>query len=544
MKRILFILSATLALVSACNKPDPAKPSEEKTRIDTVYVTVRDTVRERVEVRDTIREKELVRDTVREKEIVRDTLLVDALQSVTFIPGEIADGVQVIYFKKGSNSFTSPEDVQLQFALAPARLASAIAANWQKSLSLDGIYTATRATSFVNIPIKSCSEKNGVLTLAVDFSGLDASFFQQSSGFSFRLRIADAESEISSSFVKAIQRPIVGEVPQCQVANATSSTLAFKWSCNGYSNVAEDISSEYRVALYRDEAMKDMVVSWTIPAKDEVYASNQPAFMFSGLKSDTDYWFTVQNTANNVKSSAKGHTTPFTHKNVGAAASANVGDVILAEDFHDLVWGGDYFGKACGYSATNRGSATSLTQASGENPIGQDYGWYLVANTVGMYMFSTIEKALPADGLKKWGILAENSTKTIANARAGFVVMGSSAYTGKLVTPVLSSLKGEATVSVEFDAAHFAEDDASYGSVMAIGAPSMNADHLIGGVTYVKAVFSPEKDLKWHHYSFTISGIKPTYRIGIGPERTSSSIPGKSNQRMSLDNIVIKLVSY
>ncbi|MBP5636999.1 MAG: calcineurin-like phosphoesterase C-terminal domain-containing protein, partial [Bacteroidales bacterium] len=135
------------------------------------------------------------------------------------------------------------------------------------------------------------------------------------------------------------------EVPDIQASFgiASSSSLSFTWT-EGIS-VEDDVSKPYTIALYKDEACSQLVVSHNIPADHSCWYDNsnpekprQPRFVFGGLEQDTNYWFKVTDTTEGaVKSSnaVKATTLPFTRVDASTVRNAGVGDIILGEDFSE-----------------------------------------------------------------------------------------------------------------------------------------------------------------------------------------------------------------
>jgi hypothetical protein len=85
--------------------------------------------------------------------------------------------------------------------------------------------------------------------------------------------------------------------------------------------------------------------------------------LFSGLDQGKKYYFKVTDNNTELTSDAvEGETEAFNVVQI-SSSKANVGDVILAEDFSELIWGGDYVLDAPGYSSSKRGSLDSFLKA-------------------------------------------------------------------------------------------------------------------------------------------------------------------------------------
>ena len=190
-------------------------------------------------------------------------------------------------------------------------------------------------------------------------------------------------------------------------------------------------------------------------------------------------------------------------------SKANVGDMILAEDFSELIWGGDLV----------MGSLDSFLKATGKHPTADDH-YKLVQPSNEMGLFNTLAAAIPSSRLKVWGAINEGPANSYALGRPGYVKLGASSYMVGLATPVLSSLPGTATVKITFKGARY-ESDATTAAVYLM----------------------PSKSGAWQDYSFEIENVTPASRIAIGTTREDGSTPGKTQHRMYLDEVQIQLIS-
>ena len=63
--------------------------------------------------------------------------------------------------------------------------------------------------------------------------------------------------------------------------------------------------------------------------------------------------------------------------------------------------------------------------------------------------------------------------------------------------------------------------------------------------TVVKEVkFTLDDKYGFKRYTYTIEGVAPGSRIGIGPNREDGSKAGDNQHRMFIDNIQVKVVEY
>lgn len=346
--------------------------------------------------------------------------------------------------------------------------------------------------------------------------------------------------------------PVAEVPPVAKFMNATSSTLAFEWSSNDFSDVNADIATPYTIALYADEACSDLVVSWDIDANQDdgissgvqvIYGKNQTRFLFSGLDQAKTYWMKVTDNNTELTSEAVPGTTEAFNVIQISDSKANVGDMILAEDFSELIWGGDFVMGYPGYSSTKRSSLDSFLKATGKHPTADDH-YKLVQPSNEMGLFNTLAAAIPSSRLKVWGAINEGPANSYALGRPGYVKLGASSYMVGLATPVLSSLPGTATVKITFKGARY-ESDATTAAVYLISSSTMGEQNVltVGASTQVAKFTLPSKSGAWQDYSFEIENVTPASRIAIGTTREDGSTPGKTQHRMYLDEIQIQLIS-
>lgn len=335
-----------------------------------------------------------------------------------------------------------------------------------------------------------------------------------------------------------------GVLPVC----ATSSTLSFSFSSTKYLEYDTDAERTYLIELFKDAGCSDLVVSWIIDQScgTGFSISNHPCFMFTGLEPDTEYWFRATDKTEDESPSPviKARTTPFTP--VTIPSSAAPGDVILAEDFSELVWGGSRLNNenAAGYSSGARGNAPSFEKAAGVNPLGGPYQFYLVGIGQDMQLFGSLSHAIPNSRLADWAYISEGNNTACMCAQAGHVKCGTGAGAASIVTPELSCLTGPARVRVSFKAQCMSETDNSAMCVEVIRNSSRDAGYgiTVDGGNRIKAVqFRADSYTTATGYSFDIDSVKPGDRIAIGGDVSKKS---SLAMRSFVDDIVITLVSY
>ncbi len=354
-----------------------------------------------------------------------------------------------------------------------------------------------------------------------------------------------------------VKLKIEGTVLSVKLAYATSSSLAFTWSVSGFKDIDKDSKTAYSFGIYKDAECKTLVVSWQTDAGSDIWdgdlADGSPQFEFSGLDAGTDYWFVVKSLADNIASApVKGTTSEFTVVVPNAAEPVEAGGTALAEDFSELVWGGNYLRGSAAYSADDRNKATAFDKAEGENPVnGGNWKWYLVSPGVEIGLFNTMKHAVENSRLGEWGICLEtaNDSASPICGRTAHIKLGAGNKTALMCTPALTNLKSVATVELTFDQARY-DSDPTTGAVYVLNDSQHKGK--AGGYEVTPAIESltpaAEFEIKagrtFTTEKIVLKNVAPGARIGIGPVRKDGSKPGSSQHRMYLDNIIVKVVAY
>lgn len=323
-----------------------------------------------------------------------------------------------------------------------------------------------------------------------------------------------------------------------RMGTISESTAIVEWSTTSFADNDADKKNAYTLEIFEDAALSKLNVKWTYGANNSIWAGGTK-FILTGLTPGTKYWARVTDTTNDeVAETLEFQTNASQAKAIPATAAA--GDIILYEDFRDLLWGGDLFYSAAGYSATARSSATEFWKATGSDPLNSvpEAGFYLVDRSVEMGMFNTVGKALPATSLKDWGLMAEDNTAGAICARPGQVKMGANSKCAWLCTPELSCLTKPATIELTFKAALYGTDPGQ--AIIEVLDKTTKAANFF--ITYEDRFVAEEFSVEspWKEYKFTISNVTNTSRIAIGGNR--KGVAGQ--HRFYLDDIQIKVISY
>lgn len=371
-------------------------------------------------------------------------------------------------------------------------------------------------------------------------------------------------SGIVDETVDVVQRP------SSSLNWASTRQLAINYSTTAFADRSVDITYDFKVELYKDAACTDLQVALDLPASlhDRTFAKNVdffPGFVFSELEPDTDYYCRVtcynSEKGNPDSQAVKYHTLADDTVMIGAAESAEAGDVLLCENFDRICWGGDMVTQCAGISRKDRGSVTSFSfptgDRTGENAfslteVAGEFNYCKYHNEYGL--FNSVGKCIRnIESLKTWGQLHESSSaaKGTLCVRPGMVKLGASSKLGILATPQLSSLKGEATVKVTFIACNYNEEktgvyDTATKAVYVLDGTTIDSNNYLkqyyNNVTKSETLVEmSEEEYGWHEYVVTLEHVKPTSRIAIGGTR---AVATSGQNRFYLDHVKIELVSY
>ena len=362
----------------------------------------------------------------------------------------------------------------------------------------------------------------------------------------------------------AIDSEIVWESftkPEMELIRASSSTIAVRWSTTNFISPATDLISDWSVGIYNDENGSDLRVSWDIPSS--LFTSPEgsilgiegpwcPRFIFSGLEAAHSYYVKAWHTAHPECASEMLCVKTLPYENISMPEGpAQEGDVILSEDFSELVWGGDISARVWSYSDDNMASAEHFHSATGNNPVGErtiggfTHKFKLVQPGNEAGVFSTMGKAVANSRLKGWASISEDESKSRVCGRPGYVKLGGGNRQGGIVTPVLSAIEDKARVKISFKAHPYRElaNDGAAIKVMAITTPEGS---LKGDGTYTNNYVTGDSRMislgdrqEWQEYEceLTVSGSE---KIAIYSQRLPEQTSGQC--RVLVDEIRIEVL--
>ena len=124
--------------------------------------------------------------------------LLKRIQSVTFVP-QYADGK--VEMKR---VVTEDEGIaEFDFAVMPKDAVTELANVWQQAVTMQAVYTKTRAVSFINLPILSltANKRTGVITIKASGKNLSEDFFLKKTSANASLVISDGNASVASEYV-------------------------------------------------------------------------------------------------------------------------------------------------------------------------------------------------------------------------------------------------------------------------------------------------------------------------------------------------------
>ena len=341
------------------------------------------------------------------------------------------------------------------------------------------------------------------------------------------------------------------EVPDIQASFgiASSSSLSFTWT-EGIS-VADDVSKPYTIALYKDEACSQLVVSHNIPADHSCWYDNsnpakprQPRFVFGGLEQDTNYWFKVTDTTEGaVKSSnaVKATTLPFTRVDASTVRNAGVGDIILGEDFSEIHYGPDEFDGAAGFMP----SPHTLAPITGENPEGSFEKYISTSTRLWGNNFEITEGTRMSHG---WGFYGNSAVYS----RVGYFRCATTATNARthIVTPKLAGIPDGYKATIEVTVTDRMYESNGDVGVFVCSNLTMNSTTDKTSSSFGKYTGSGALDSgyalgistgSWQTRTVTITGVTNQDQLLIG-SLENVNVSSKSKNRHNFSDITVKIV--
>lgn len=340
--------------------------------------------------------------------------------------------------------------------------------------------------------------------------------------------------------------PYAADPLSLTAAETSSSSLVFEWGCG---NAEADAASAYTVALYREEACSNLVVSYSIPADYGCWydGSNlkegnriEPKLVIGGLAPSTTYYCKVTNTTKNETSDVVASTTDaFTPVDAQAVINASVGDVLLAEDFSEVGWGPDEYAKAAGYYPNTK----NLVAPTGELTT-ETGGFTTVKNTGSRLFGSGVDISGGYRVSTGWGFFGNSSVFL----RNGYMRVAASNGRTHIVTPALSGIPAGkyATIDVTATVGKYEENDNDI-AVFVEGGLTLNGETEPSSASFRKytgaalsdgVAFGVTTGREWVTKTVRVHNVQATDQLVIG---SLSNIDGKN--RFFISDVKVELVA-
>ena len=236
---------------------------------------------------------------------------------------------------------------------------------------------------------------------------------------------------------------------EARLADATSSTLTIQWSVSSFKDAKKDNQTSWKVGLYRDPEATQAVALWDCVSagffrKVKGNGFVTPCFFFTGLEPGKTWYFKAE--TEDCSGVFPFETTPFTLK-VPEGTPAHPGDLLLAEDFSELVWGANPNVFSVGYVPFRPDRMDRIVQAG---PESENDTFYLNSG----------EFFLPWDSFRETTRLADWDLKPVHSPAffdpdlvwqtpLGLRLQLSNDYRDALVLPPLPGLTEPSTVRVK-----------------------------------------------------------------------------------------------
>ena len=361
-------------------------------------------------------------------------------------------------------------------------------------------------------------------------------------------------------------------------ARTTDTTIAIAWTLNKqnieylselYPNenakYTEDITKDYKVAIYRDEECSDLVYSAAVLKGEKLFkeTTTPPRFIFAGLTPQTDYFIHVYNLTDSKQTiEPLKVTTSASVANGKSFAYTKPGDTILFENFGGFIYGGDIAARAAGISRDDRANLTSFNGVDLKGEITLDWeadgisgaspAYIPSAAHIEMGLFNTLGGLLDDMGVDNWGWIGgkDGANGGSVSARPGHAKIGTADNRSFIVTPMLSGIPAGTTakVTIKFKAAPYGDIGKSINAaekdivVKVLNGTTLASNH---NITYSsegeKKAFTleGERSCDWKEYSVTLNNVQSTSRIAIGGNRANAT----DTNRFLLDDVMVRVES-
>ena len=120
--------------------------------------------------------------------------LIARIQSVSYVP-KYSDGIATMDY--------GTKTAEFDFLVSPKSAVAELAKVWNSALSVQAVYTQTRAVEFINLPITEfvADNSNGVISIKVSGTNLSEAFYTEQQDAKAMLQISDGNSSLTSEYI-------------------------------------------------------------------------------------------------------------------------------------------------------------------------------------------------------------------------------------------------------------------------------------------------------------------------------------------------------
>ena len=312
------------------------------------------------------------------------------------------------------------------------------------------------------------------------------------------------------------------ELPKLELSDAlvlNDTQIGLRWSENAFATTSAAITADkapaYTFGIYIDPSCTSKLWDWETAANAAVFTST-PGHVFSGLTPSTTYYVRVKDATNGIVA-VKAFTTEAAEANFVATSAPAVNDVILNQNFNELLWGGEPVYKLSGVTVNAYGKAFTLPTDKTNNKICDPSTNLNLFKHAGSGDYSDATTYIAGTSLADWKGYISYAPDGQPNPICGGVRFGGNSSTGYLVSPQITGLDAPARVRVTFHASAYAASQ----SFCVAAFPASVTAYSTSTTFYIKTAPVLESDPiaiaqdVWAEYSAEID-VPAGGRIGIG----------------------------
>ena len=250
-------------------------------------------------------------------------------------------------------------------------------------------------------------------------------------------------------------------LPQLQLSDAivlNDTQIGLRWSENAFATTSAAITADktpaYTFGIYSDAACTSKLWDWETAANAAVFTST-PGHVFSGLTPATTYYVKVKDATNGI-AAVKAFTTETAESNFVATATPAVNDVILNQNFNELLWGGEPVNKLSGVTVNAYNKDFTLPTDKTNNKICDPSVNLNLFKHAGSGDYAQATTYIAGTSLADWKGFISYAPSGQPNPICGGVRFGGNSSSGYLVSPQITGLDAPARVRVKFHASAYA----------------------------------------------------------------------------------------